>query len=755
MFKNKIFIFLAIPILFTMCTSADTAVLVESISINGGDIAIKQGRSAILNVTVLPDDADDKRIAWSSTNDQIATVNENGFVNAIALGSASIMAAAQDGSGITDSITVTVEEDPIMVTGITIETGDFTLEEGETRTLTAVVLPDNAGNRNITWSTSDAGVATVSPIGLVTAVAQGTVTITASAQDDSGITASITVTVNTSDPGYPVIPSWPFTRVVLINDQSRMFINNVQVTIDTENSAPVVRNSHLLVPFEAAKTALDRAGVTWNVTGDSIKATYNTVTAELTMSSTTMLAGGATTTLPAAPEMINDIEYIPLMSVAQVLNCASIGWDAESGTLIVVTGVTVSTAAVTYGNLNNRNEAWYGSGNSLEYADTLLVYQRNNGGWPRGTGQGDTGFPTILVLTPADRQTHLNNKNSNDTYFGRGITSNDIRYLITMYDATRIERYRESYMRGLNAVLDCQYPNGGFPYYLTDRSSYRGTISFNDDAMENIMWLLYDIKNGDFDSVDPQMLERCSIAFDKGLNGILDMQVYSEAQQMLTAWAQHYSSRSLVSNWATAYHPAGGPVEPTWAREFEPPSISGSESVPIIRFLMDLDKDQLSSALWIRVQNGIHGAVAFFTHVEIRGFTHSTVSGNRVLTANANSTTGLWPRFICIYTFEPLFSDRRSPTWQSGESHTRGVLFPSPGGTLRNRYRDAQNNSVWPTISSNGVITRLAGSTLDIIASYADLSHERRNGYQYIGTYGRDLPTHYQNWLTRNGLTAP
>ena len=170
---------------------------VESVDINGGDFSIVVGGNTPLSVTVLPADAGNKNVTWTSSDSDVASVNSTGLVTAIAAGTATITATAQDGTKKSGSVTVTVN--PRLIESITIAGGNFSLLKNETRTLTALITPDlpaDAGNQNVTWSSSNDSVARVNSVGLVTAVAEGTATITATAQDGTGKADSVIVTVN-------------------------------------------------------------------------------------------------------------------------------------------------------------------------------------------------------------------------------------------------------------------------------------------------------------------------------------------------------------------------------------------------------------------------------------------------------------------------------------------------------------------------------------------------------------------------------
>jgi hypothetical protein len=174
----------------------DAAMLVESITLSQSSATMTIGETLNLTATVTPDDATDKSITWSSSNTSVASVDADGKVTAKAEGTATITATANDGSGVKASCEVTVEKKVILVNQITLSQTTATLTEGETLTLIAKVTPDDATDKSITWSSSNTNVASVDADGKVTAKAEGTATITATANDGSGVKASCELTVN-------------------------------------------------------------------------------------------------------------------------------------------------------------------------------------------------------------------------------------------------------------------------------------------------------------------------------------------------------------------------------------------------------------------------------------------------------------------------------------------------------------------------------------------------------------------------------
>ena len=175
------------------CTVTTERALVESITLEPTSLVLVEGNSQQLIATVLPTFASTKDLKWSSSAPDIATVSATGLVTALKSGNCVITAAAVDGSGVTATCSVTVTENP--VTSVTLNRSTATLKATETVQLSGSVLPANASNKNLVWTTSDENIATVSESGIVTAVAVGEVTITATSQSTPDISATCQVSV--------------------------------------------------------------------------------------------------------------------------------------------------------------------------------------------------------------------------------------------------------------------------------------------------------------------------------------------------------------------------------------------------------------------------------------------------------------------------------------------------------------------------------------------------------------------------------
>ncbi len=155
---------------------------------------INVGNTFTITPTVTPDNATDKSVIWTSSDDTIATVDDKGTVTALMEGTATITATTNDG-GFTASCVITVIKREERVTGITVTPISKTANVGEIFFVTPYITPVDAEDKSVTWSSSNPSIAIVDSIGKVKALREGNVTITATT-NDGGYKASCIVTVN-------------------------------------------------------------------------------------------------------------------------------------------------------------------------------------------------------------------------------------------------------------------------------------------------------------------------------------------------------------------------------------------------------------------------------------------------------------------------------------------------------------------------------------------------------------------------------
>ena len=218
---------------------------VTQIQLSQTRASLIEGKELQLTATVLPTDATNQSLTWSSSVEGVATVDPTGKVIAIKAGTTVITATAKDDSGISASCTVQVTVPTVKVTGITLNKTTASVVKGKTVALTATVTPDTATDKTIKWTTSNKNVATVSPDGVVTAVAAGTAIITATAADGSGVKATCKITVTN-----PVIK---VTKVTL-----------------NKTTASVVKGKTLTLTATVTPTNATNKNVTWKSSNTKI-----------------------------------------------------------------------------------------------------------------------------------------------------------------------------------------------------------------------------------------------------------------------------------------------------------------------------------------------------------------------------------------------------------------------------------------------------------------------------------------------------
>lgn len=218
---------------------------VTQIQLSQTRASLNEGKVLQLTATVLPTDATNQSLTWSSSVEGVATVDSTGKVTAIKAGTTVITATAKDDSGISASCTVQVTVPTVKVTGITLNKTTASVVKGKTVALTATVTPDTATDKTIKWTTSNKNVATVSTDGVVTAKAAGTAIITATAADDSGVKATCKITVTN-----PVVK---VTKVTL-----------------NKTTASVVKGKTLTLTATVTPTNATNKNVTWKSSNTKI-----------------------------------------------------------------------------------------------------------------------------------------------------------------------------------------------------------------------------------------------------------------------------------------------------------------------------------------------------------------------------------------------------------------------------------------------------------------------------------------------------
>jgi len=313
-----------------------------------------------------------------------------------------------------------------------------------------------------------------------------------------------------------------------------------------------------------------------------------------------------------------------------------------------------------------------------EVADRLLAFQNDNGGWLKNYKKKEP------VDSKRNKKVLKQKGNSNST-IDNGATHSEIRYLSRAYLNFKDKKYKKAVCKGVEYLLDAQYDNGGWPqFYPYRKDGYNRYITFNDDAMIGAMRVLRDISEGKepFKFFDKDTRKRAGKAVKKGIECILKCQVVVDGKK--TVWCAQHDEKSY---------------EPRKARSYELASLSGSESVGIVHFLMEIEKPSKE------ITEAIESAVAWFEEAKIEGIKLKVVEdealpeGKDEVVVKDSSADPLWARFYDIETNKPIFCDR--------------------GGKIKNQL--------------------------------SDISHERRNGYSWLGPYANELlHNDYPKWAKTN-----
>lgn len=326
--------------------------------------------------------------------------------------------------------------------------------------------------------------------------------------------------------------------------------------------------------------------------------------------------------------------------------------------------------------LLKKPSVWFASVQAREAADAVLTYQSEHGAWPKNWNLLEPA--TDAVLEQLEAKGHCNT-------IDNGATILPMRFLAKVYEATTTPRDAEAFERGLGYLLKSQYENGGFPQFFPLRGDrYYSQITYNDNAMIRVLELLKSVaeREAPYDFVDEVLRVSVEEALNRGIDCILNTQIWQDGQ--LTAWCAQHDRETL---------------EPAWARAYEPPSLSGFESVGIVRFLMSLEEPSP------QVKEAVRGAVEWLRTVAIHGKRLEKIRQpdgrlERVLISDPEAPL-LWARFYELETHRPIFLDRDSVV----------------------RY------------------------------DYAEIGYERRSGYSFFGTWAQNLlEKEYPRWASVHGV---
>ena len=311
---------------------------------------------------------------------------------------------------------------------------------------------------------------------------------------------------------------------------------------------------------------------------------------------------------------------------------------------------------------------WFAKDEARQIAANILSFQSELGGWPKNED------------TTADP--YKGDRRKLKPTYDNGATTDELRFLARIYTATNDAAYRTAFDRGLDYVFQGQYPNGGWPQFHPPGNGYARHITFNDNAMVRLLEFVHEVATAeDYGFVGDARRKAAMAAFDRGIACILKCQV--KVDDKLTVWCAQHDEIDF---------------RPRSARSYELATLSGSESVGIVRLLMSIDDPSPE------VVQAVEASAAWFERAKLRGIRvveekdEKGPKGSNKVVLKDSLASPLWARFYEIGTNQPVFVDRD------------GVPKPA----------------------------------------LADIGYERRNGYAWYGTWAQKLlEVEYPTWKKR------
>ena len=303
-------------------------------------------------------------------------------------------------------------------------------------------------------------------------------------------------------------------------------------------------------------------------------------------------------------------------------------------------------SSVSWHTVLKQSKEWYATDEAARIADQVLLYQKENGGWEKN-------LDMAAMLTETEKSALVKAKGEGETTIDNNATTTQISFLAKVITASlakptppnNFSKHKAAFFKGLDYLFAAQYENGGYPQFFPLRQGYYTHITYNDDAMVNVLKLLRDIaaKKEEFLFVDEDRRTKADQAVAKGITVILKTQIAVKGEK--TVWCAQHSETTLL---------------PAPARKFEPISLSGYESVGIVEFLMSVKNPSP------QIVAAVDSAVRWFEKSKIKGIKivekpdKSSPKGFDRIVVKDERAEPLWARFYDIETNRPIFVGRDS-----------------------------------------------------------------------------------------------
>jgi pectate lyase len=296
------------------------------------------------------------------------------------------------------------------------------------------------------------------------------------------------------------------------------------------------------------------------------------------------------------------------------------GWSMKHLIIVFCSLFGLVDLAMAVSHYLKNHDEWFGGDEARLVAQNILSHQSPNGTWPKNRDTGAAKF---------DGQSELRGT------FDNGATVDELRFLARYYHQTQEKAASLAIIKGVDTILKAQYPNGGWPQSYPPGKGYARHITFNDGTMVGLMKLIKEVESSEhFAFIGAARRQSAGRAFQQGVKCILKCQIRIGGE--LTVWCAQHDEIDFT---------------PRPARSFELASLSGCESVGIVRLLMSIEKPTRA------LQEAVDAAIAWLRKSKIEAVKLTTINGDRVL-IQEKEADGLWARFYDLKTNQPIFSDR-------------------------------------------------------------------------------------------------
>ena len=298
----------------------------------------------------------------------------------------------------------------------------------------------------------------------------------------------------------------------------------------------------------------------------------------------------------------------------------------------------------------DREAAWYAGADARHIADVIVSYQTPAGGWgknldmskeARKLGEAFTPDNLSRFPLPGDFDAPLEPDWNYVGTIDNDATTTQLNFLAKVISAVgpaQATVYQPAFLKGMDYLFAAQFPNGGWPQVWPLQGGYHDAITFNDDAMTQVVDLMRNASNGqaEFAFVPVRIRTRAEASFERGIRCILATQIVVDGRS--TVWPQQDDALTL---------------KPVSARNYEPPAQCASESASLLLLLMnDLPHPTIEQ------QNAIRASAAvWLKKTAIYGQIWEPTAGGRKLVVKPGAGP-IWARYYVTGTDTPVFGDR-------------------------------------------------------------------------------------------------